>query len=230
MQSKWNQCLQGSTVTSMLSSTASMQIEHSALPSAPIISVVIFFLGSERIAVSEAGGGAVPCCALSIICDMTRSSSSWEYTASPLRFKSNMAESIAKGLAPAGMCAPCPAVPLWVSRVPSRASRKLPCRRRPELATYKKCRVAEMSMWGESNHLPSEALKLLQDVRVTRELLGAPGTSVSRLEPIMHDILLSHARCMRIRRHVHHWGSLRPFISIPHSQTLKKIIKGRHKR
>lgn len=208
-----------------------MQIEHSALPSDPIISVVIFFLGSERIAVSGAGAGAVPCWALSIICDMTRSSSSWEYTASPLRLKSNMAESIAKGLKPkglapaGGMCAPWPVVPPWVSRVPSRASRKLPCRRHLELATYKKCQCG-----GKSNHLPSEALKLLQDVRVTGKLLGTPGTSVSRLEPTMHDIRLSHARCMRIRRHVHSWGSMRLIISIVHPHTLKEIIKGRHKR
>lgn len=62
MQSKWNQWVQGSTVTSVSSSTASMQIEHSALTSDPIISFVIFFFGSERIAVSGAGGGAVPCC------------------------------------------------------------------------------------------------------------------------------------------------------------------------
>jgi hypothetical protein len=61
MQSKWNQWVQGSTVTSVSSSTGSMQIEHSALPSDPIICGVIFFLGSDWIAVSDAGGGAVPC-------------------------------------------------------------------------------------------------------------------------------------------------------------------------
>lgn len=37
-----------------------MQIEHSAFPSDPSISLSTFFVGSDRIADSDAGGGAVP--------------------------------------------------------------------------------------------------------------------------------------------------------------------------
>jgi hypothetical protein len=97
MQLKWNQWAHGNTVTSVPSSTASIQIEHSALLSGPIISLSTFFLGKDRMAFPEAGGGAVPGSVCSIKDVMTRSSSSCEYTASPFGLMFNSAESIASG-------------------------------------------------------------------------------------------------------------------------------------
>ncbi len=59
MQFSWNQCLHGRTVTWSPTSTASIHIEHSALPLSSSMSISTFFFGNERMAASEAGPGAL---------------------------------------------------------------------------------------------------------------------------------------------------------------------------
>ena len=75
-QSSWNQWPHGRTVTSFPISTLSIQTEHSALPSLPIILLSAAFLGSLAIASGEAGPGAPEPCACSMNCVMTRSRAS----------------------------------------------------------------------------------------------------------------------------------------------------------
>lgn len=88
--------------------------------------------------------------------------------------------------------------------------------------------TAEMPVKGNSGHLLSEALHLRRDVLIMRESLRPSGTIVLRMGRIMHDIRLSHARCIGIRGDVHSWASLQLFVSIPPPHSLEKIIHYPH--